>query len=142
MVDGSRHGYWGEARPGRQDGNPRLRQRRRTITPSHDFPAPAFRQRGEPIPPHTSHPTNPSRSHRPGQGQHYRVASLNLLAAILIYWNTLQLGHAVFARRKDGLVIPTEFLAQVSPLGWERINLTGESRWASTSSAGRAKRLP
>ena len=33
----------------------------------------------------------------PGEGQHYRVAGLNLLAAIIIYWNTLKLGDAVFA---------------------------------------------
>ena len=30
---------------------------------------------------------------------HYRVAGLNLLAAIIIYWNTLKLVDAVFARR-------------------------------------------
>ena len=59
---------------------------------------------------------------RTGEGQHYRVAGLNLLAAIIIYWNTLKLGEAVFARRKAGLTIPAEFLAHVSPLGWEHIN--------------------
>ncbi len=54
---------------------------------------------------------------------------LNLLAAIIIYWNTLKLGDAVFARRQAGLEIPGELLAHVSPLGWEHINLTGEYRW-------------
>ena len=68
---------------------------------------------------------------RTGEGQHYRVAGLNLLAAIIIYWNTLKLGEAVFARRKAGLEIPAEFLAHISPLGWEHINLTGEYRWPS-----------
>ena len=62
---------------------------------------------------------------RTGEGQHYRVAGLNLLAAIIIYWNTLKLGEAVFARRKAGLASPAEFLAHVSPLGWEHINPTG-----------------
>ena len=28
-----------------------------------------------------------------------------------------------------GLDVPAEFLAHVSPLGWEHINLTGEYRW-------------
>ena len=42
---------------------------------------------------------------RTGEGQHYRVAGLNLLAAIIIYWNTLKLGDAVFARREAGLEI-------------------------------------
>ena len=68
---------------------------------------------------------------RTGEGQHYRVAGLNLLAAIIIYWNTLKLGEAVFARRQAGLEIPGELLAHVSPLGWEHINLTGEYRWPS-----------
>ncbi|MDE0149208.1 MAG: Tn3 family transposase, partial [Rhodospirillaceae bacterium] len=66
---------------------------------------------------------------RTGEGQHYRVAGLNLLAAIIIYWNTLKLGDAVFARGQAGLEIPDELLAHVSPLGWEHINLTGEYRW-------------
>ena len=66
---------------------------------------------------------------RTGEGQHYRVAGLNLLAAIIIYWNTLKLGEAVFARGQAGIEIPDELLAHVSPLGWEHINLTGEYRW-------------
>ena len=66
---------------------------------------------------------------RTGEGQHYRVAGLNLLAAIIIYWNTLKLGEAVFARREAGLEIPAKLVAHVSPLGWEHINLTGEYRW-------------
>ena len=78
---------------------------------------------------------------RTGEGQHCRIAGLNLLAAIIICRNTLKLGHAVFARRNASLAIPTEFLAHVSPLGWEHINLTGEYRWPSTKSTGHAKRL-
>ena len=66
---------------------------------------------------------------RTGEGQHYRIAGLNLLAAIIIYWNTQKLGDAVFARQKAGLETPAEFLTHVSPLGWEHINLTGEYRW-------------
>ncbi len=78
---------------------------------------------------------------RTGEGQHPGVAGLNLRAAIIIYWNTLKLGHAVFARREAGLEIPTEFLAHISLLGWEHINLTGEYRWPGTGSTGHAKRL-
>ena len=70
---------------------------------------------------------------RTGEGQHYRVAGLNLLAAIIIYWNTWKLGEAVFAKQRAGLETPAEFLAHVSPLGWEHINLTGEYRWPGTS---------
>lgn len=34
---------------------------------------------------------------RTTEGQHYRIAGLNLLTAIIVYWNTLHLGHAVEA---------------------------------------------
>ncbi len=66
---------------------------------------------------------------RTGEGQHYRMAGLNLPAAILIYWNTMKLGEAVSKRQRAGLPTPVELLAHVSPLGWEHINLTGEYRW-------------
>ena len=56
---------------------------------------------------------------RTEEGQHYRLASLNFLAAIIIYWNTLKLGEAIFTRKNAGLDVPAEFLAHVSPLGWE-----------------------
>ena len=32
---------------------------------------------------------------RTAEGQHYRVAGLNLLAAVIIYWNTRHLGDVV-----------------------------------------------
>ena len=51
---------------------------------------------------------------RTGEGQHYRIAGLNLLAAVIIYWNTLKLGEAVIARQKaDDLETPPEFLTHV-----------------------------
>ena len=58
--------------------------------------------------------------------------SANLLAAIVIYWNTLHLGHAVAQRQSDGLSVPPELLAHISPLGWAHILLTGEYRWPRT----------
>jgi len=69
---------------------------------------------------------------RTSEGQHYRMAGLNLLAAIIIYWNTVHLGHAVVQRRNAGLDIPPELLAHISPLGWAHILLTGEYRWPKT----------
>ena len=53
-----------------------------------------------------------------------------------------QLGEAVLAREKAGIDTPAEFLAHVSPLGWEHINLSGEYRWLGIASQGRRKRLP
>lgn len=66
---------------------------------------------------------------RTSEGQHFRIAGLNLLAAIIIYWNTRHLHDAVEARRRDGLDVPPELLAHISPLGWAHILLTGEYRW-------------
>ena len=66
---------------------------------------------------------------RSTEGQHYRMAGLNLLAAIVIYWNTARLGEAVARRRHAGLPVVPEFLPHISPLGWAHILLTGEYRW-------------
>ncbi len=43
------------------------------------------------------------------EGQHYRIAGLNLLTAVIIYWNTVHLGHAVTERRNEGLDVPLNF---------------------------------
>lgn len=72
---------------------------------------------------------------RTSEGQHYRIAGLNLLAAIIIYWNTLHLHDAVDKRRQDGLDVPPELLAHISPLGWAHILLTGEYRWPTQTEA-------
>ncbi len=66
---------------------------------------------------------------RTTEGQHFRMAGLNLLAAIIIYWNTKHLGHAVAGRRGVNLDCSPDLLAHISPLGWAHIILTGEYRW-------------
>ena len=66
---------------------------------------------------------------RTTEGQHYRVAGLILLAAIIIYWNTARLSEAAAERRSAGLPVPEELLAHISPLGWAHILPTGEYRW-------------
>ena len=66
---------------------------------------------------------------RTAEGQHYRMAGLNLLAAIKIYWNTDQLGKAVAQRKCAGLDCAPGLLAHISPLGWAHILITGEYRW-------------
>lgn len=69
---------------------------------------------------------------RTSEGQHYRMAGLNLLAAIVIYWNTKHLGIAVAERRREDLDCSPNLLAHISPLGWAHILLTGEYRWPKT----------
>ena len=66
---------------------------------------------------------------RTTEGQHYRMAGLNLLAAVIIYWNTARLGEAVIKRQSEGLAVDPELLSHASPLGWAHILITGEYRW-------------
>jgi len=66
---------------------------------------------------------------RTSEGQHYRMAGLNLLAAIIIYWNTKHPGYAVTTRKRADLDCSSQLLAHISPLGWAHILLTGEYRW-------------
>lgn len=66
---------------------------------------------------------------RTSQAQRFRIAGLNLLTAIIIYWNTKQLSEIVTNRRKRGIIDPENLLSHVSPLGWSHILLTGEYRW-------------
>ena len=63
---------------------------------------------------------------RTTKGQHYRIAGLDLLDAIVIYWNTVRLGEAVAGRRRAGLPVPSVRLAHISPFGWAYVLLTGE----------------
>ena len=66
---------------------------------------------------------------RSTEGQHDRIAGMNLLAAIIIFWNTMKLGEVVAQQKGEGKLLSPDLLAHVSPLGWEHINLTGEYRW-------------
>jgi TnpA family transposase len=66
---------------------------------------------------------------RTSENQHLRMMHLNLLAAIIIYWNTKHLGRIIHNMRLNGIIIPPEKLAHLSPLGWEHIILTGYYRW-------------
>ncbi|WP_057460922.1 Tn3 family transposase [Pseudovibrio sp. POLY-S9] len=66
---------------------------------------------------------------RTTESQHFRLACLNLLTAIIIFWNTDQLGNAVLQRQSAGLDTPEFLLRHISPLGWEHILLIGQYIW-------------
>lgn len=66
---------------------------------------------------------------RSSEGQHHRMAGLNLVAAAIIHWNARQLGTVVAERAAAGNAPDPALLPHVSPLGWEHIHLTGEYRW-------------
>jgi TnpA family transposase len=66
---------------------------------------------------------------RTSENQNLRMMHLNLLAAIIIYWNTKHLGRVIQDMRQNGITISPEQLAHLSPLGWEHIILTGYYKW-------------
>lgn len=66
---------------------------------------------------------------RSTEGQHSRMAGLNLLAALVISWHTARLREAVARRTRAGLPVAPELLPHTSPLGWGPLLLTGEYRW-------------
>lgn len=66
---------------------------------------------------------------RTSENQHIRMMNLNLLAAIIIYWNTKHLGHIIHNIKQQKINVPQEKIAHLSPLGWEHIILTGFYKW-------------
>jgi TnpA family transposase len=68
---------------------------------------------------------------RSSEGQHHRMAGLNLLAAAVIHWNTRHLGRLVAELTAAGQAPDPALLPHVSPLAWEHVLLTGEYKWRS-----------
>lgn len=64
------------------------------------------------------------------ENQQHRASGLNLLVTAIILWNTRYLDRAIAALRAVEPV-PDHFLAHLSPLGWEHVNLTGDYVWAA-----------
>ena len=56
------------------------------------------------------------------------MAGFNLIAAIVIYRNTVHLGEALRRRKPASLTVEPELLAHISPLGWTHTPLTDERR--------------
>ena len=64
------------------------------------------------------------------ENQRTRAAALTLVTAAIILFNCRYLGRAVDElQRLNGPIDPT-LIAQLSPLGWDRINLTGDYVWS------------
>ena len=61
-------------------------------------------------------------------GQRYRASGLNLVVAAIALWNTVYLERAADALARSRAVDFALF-QDVSPLGWEHINLTGDYTW-------------
>ncbi len=64
------------------------------------------------------------------ENQQTRAAALNLVTAAIILFNCRYLGSAVEEMRRRGTPIDPAMLSRLSPLGWDRINLTGDYVWS------------
>ena len=73
---------------------------------------------------------------RTAQAQQHRASGLALVTAAIALWNTVYLGRALGAARRNGDLIPTALLAHFAPLGWQHLNLTGDYLWGADASLG------
>ncbi len=61
--------------------------------------------------------------------QRHRASSLNLVTAVIVFWNTVYLERAFRAFRRQDRKLDEALCKHLSPLGWEHINLTGDYVW-------------
>ncbi|MGH7105509.1 MAG: Tn3 family transposase [Acetobacteraceae bacterium] len=59
----------------------------------------------------------------------YRACGLNLVVNAIILWNTIYLSRAVRFVREQGVDLQDHLLAQVAPIPWGHIGLTGDYLW-------------
>lgn len=64
------------------------------------------------------------------ENQQTRAAALNLVTAAIILFNCRYLGRALGEMRSRGMTIDEALIPQLSPLGWDHINLTGDYVWS------------
>ena len=74
--------------------------------------------------------------------QRYRASGLNLVVAAIVLWNTVYLERAIHAIREHGGKIDDRLLRNLSPLGWEHINLIGDYMWRQAKIPERSKFRP
>ena len=73
---------------------------------------------------------------RTTQAQQHRASGLALVTAAIALWNTVYLGRALDAARRNGDLIPDALLAHLAPVGWQHLNLTGDYLWGADASLG------
>lgn len=76
------------------------------------------------------------------ENQQTRAAALNLVTAAIILFNCRYLDRAVGALKLRGIAGHEEALRQLSPLGWDHINLTGDYVWSDRSNLDADGYLP
>ena len=70
------------------------------------------------------------------ENQLQRASALNIIINAISIWNTLYLEKAIEYRKKEGN-FNEELIANISPLGWEHINLLGEYTFNSEDAFSR-----
>jgi TnpA family transposase len=60
------------------------------------------------------------------ENQQMRAAGLNLVTAAIILFNCKYLGRATDLLRTKGTTGIDDVIGQISPLGWDHVNLTGD----------------
>jgi hypothetical protein len=71
-----------------------------------------------------------------------RASGLNLVIAVIVYWNSTYIADAVAHLRARGEAVPDELLAHTSPLAPEHIGFSGYFLWdRAAASAGRRRPL-
>lgn len=66
------------------------------------------------------------------ESQSNRAAALNFMTAAIILFNCRYLGRALDAMRLRGMSLDEQLIPQLSPLGWDHINLTGDYIWSDS----------
>ena len=64
------------------------------------------------------------------ENQQTRAAALNLVTAAIVLFNCRYLSRALGEMRSRGMPIDETLIPQLSPLGWDHINLTGDYIWS------------
>lgn len=64
------------------------------------------------------------------ENQASRAAAPNLVTAAIILFNCRYLGRVVEAMRRRGTAFDERIIPQLSPLGWDHINITGDYVWS------------
>lgn len=61
--------------------------------------------------------------------QFYKASGLNLVASAIVLWNTVYIQKAITYLKQSDDNFNDELIANLSPLGWEHINLIGDYIW-------------
>ncbi|MER9338260.1 transposase [Mesorhizobium sp. M0293] len=64
------------------------------------------------------------------ENQASRAAALNLVTAAIILFNCRYLGRVIEVLRQRGKPFDEQMIPQLSPLGWDHINITGDYVWS------------